>query len=310
MKKDIIIIGAGPAGLTAGLYAARAKMNTVIFERFMTGGQIASTMEISNYPGAPEGISGPEFGMRIREQAEAFGAKIMDVEVLRVDFSGELKKVYTSEGEFEAPVVIIAGGTQPRAMGAVGEDKFKGRGISYCATCDAAFFEGLHVYVIGGGDTAVEEAGFISNFARKVTIVHRRDELRAAKSIQEKAFNNPKIDFIWDSVVDEVRGNQRIESFILRNLKTGERREITPEEGDLMFGLFVLVGFVPESKLYEGQVEMIDGYIPTDETMMTNVPGVFAAGDIRVKRVRQVVTATSDGAIAAIEAEKYLEGKK
>ena len=281
-------------------------MDTVIFEKGAPGGQISLTMEIENYPGLPVGMSGPEFSMRMYEQAAFFGAEIISAEVESVDLSGEMKKVITAEGEYTAPVVIIANGAHPKDIGIPGENEFRGRGISYCATCDAAFFENLHVYVVGGGDTAVEEAGYVTNYAKKVTIIHRRDELRASKFLQERAFNNPKIDFMWDSVIEEVKGTQRVESFVVRNVKTGETTEIFPDEGDSMFGLFVLIGMVPETSLYEGQIEMKDGYILTDERMMTNIKGVFGVGDIRDKRVRQVVTATSDGAIAAVEAEKYL----
>jgi len=202
--------------------------------------------------------------------------------------------------------VIIATGAVPRPIGCPGEKELTGRGVSYCATCDAAFFEDMEVFVVGGGDSAVEEAIYLTKFARKVTIIHRRDELRAAKSIQEKAFKNEKIDFMWDTVVTEFKGDGILESMVVKNVKTGEEREIFADEEDGTFGVFVFVGYSPATKLFEGIIEMENGYIKTDEDMRTNIPGVFAAGDNRVKSLRQVVTATADGAIAAVQAEKYI----
>ena len=220
---------------------------------------------------------------------------------------GKVKKLVGSKGEYEAKTVIIATGAFPRPIGCENEGRFVGKGISFCATCDASFFEDFEVYVVGGGDSAVEEALYLTKFARKVTIIHRRDELRAAKSIQEKAFANDKIDFLWDTVVEKVDGDGLLSSMVVKNKKTNELTTITADEEDGMFGLFGFIGFLPKSELFEGQLELENGYIVTDADMKTNIDGVFAAGDIRVKSLRQVVTATADGAIAAVQAGKYIE---
>ncbi|MDY0236487.1 MAG: thioredoxin-disulfide reductase [Gudongella sp.] len=307
MIYDLIIIGSGPAGLSAGLYAARARMNTLIIEKEAAGGQIATTDEVANYPGSIEHATGPSLVHRMVEQAESFGAKTVSDTIESVDFSGKVKILKGEKEEYQAKAVILATGAVPKHIGCPGEKELTGRGISYCATCDGAFFEDLEVYVIGGGDSAVEEAMFLTKFARKVTIVHRRDELRAAKSIQEKAFANPKMDFLWDSVITEVKGDGLLESMLVKNVKTNEVTEIFADEDDGTFGIFVFIGYDPANKLFEGLVNMEKGYIITDDNMKTNVDGVFAAGDNRVKSLRQVVTAVSDGAIAAIQAEKYID---
>lgn len=307
MIYDVIIIGAGPAGLAAGLYASRARLNTLIIEKEGDGGQIATTDEVANYPGSIENASGPSLTARMVEQANEFGAKKISDEIKSVDFSGKIKVLKGSKEEYQAKSVIIATGAVPRPIGCPGEKEFVGRGVSYCATCDAAFFEDLEVYVMGGGDTAVEEAMYLAKFARKVTIIHRRDELRAAKSIQEKAFKHDKLDFIWDSAITEIKGDGIVESMTVKNLKTGEEREIVADEDDGTFGIFPFIGYLPATKLFDGIIDIEDGYIRTDEDMKTNVEGVFAAGDVRVKSLRQVVTATADGAIAAVQAEKYIE---
>lgn len=307
MHYDIIILGGGPAGLSAGLYAARAKMRTLIIERKVAGGQIAMTDEISNYPGTEKNLSGEELARRMREQAESFGCAFVSENVVSVELEGACKRVTTDEQAYEASVVILAMGAHPRKLGIENEEKFSGRGISFCATCDAPFFEGLDTYVVGGGDSAVEEAIFISKFAKRVTIIHRRDELRAAKSIQERAFENPKIEFMWDSVVTGLSGDKRLTSFTVKNVKTGEEKTIG--EG-AFFGLFVMIGLVPETELVKDVVKLENGYIVTDENMSCGIEGVYAAGDIRKKEVRQVVTATSDGAIAAVLAARYLDEKK
>ncbi|RVU54587.1 thioredoxin-disulfide reductase [Anaerosphaera multitolerans] len=303
MLYDLIVLGAGPAGLTAGLYGARAKLKTLVIEKGIEGGQISNTTDVENYPGTPN-ISGFELSHTVRKQAESFGAEFVSDEVIEADLKDKIKKIKTKEKEYEAKTVIIATGATPRKLGFPGEDIFEGRGISYCATCDAAFYQDFDVYVIGGGDSAVDEALFISKFAKKVYIVHRRDELRAAKSLQDRAFSNEKIDFIWDSVVEEIKGDKIAEELVLRNLKTGELTSIKQADGP--FGIFIFVGFIPETQIFEGQIEMEKGYIKTDEDMNTNIEGVFAAGDLRVKNLRQVVTATADGAIAAVNAEKYI----
>ena len=304
---DVIILGGGPAGLTAGLYAGRSRLSTLIIEKGQDGGQIAITDEIENYPGQMvEGESGPSLIARMTEQAKKFGAERCSDVIKSVDLSGDVKKLVGTKGEYEAKCVIIATGAFPKPIGCENEGKFTGKGISFCATCDAAFFEDFEVYVVGGGDSAVEEAMYLTKFARKVTIIHRRDELRAAKSIQEKAFANPKIAFMWDSVVVKVDGDELLSSMTVKNVKTGELTTVEADEDDGLFGLFGFIGYNPNSQLFEGMLDMENGYIKTDDNMHTNIPGVFAAGDIRVKSLRQVVTAAADGAIAAMQAEHYI----
>lgn len=304
---DVVIIGEGPAGLAAGLYASRSRLKTLIVEKEKAGGQIVTTDEVANYPGSIENASGPSLINRMVEQAKEFGAEMQLDTIKEVELEGEIKVLKGDKGEYKAKTVIIATGAQPRKIGCPGETEFTGRGVSYCATCDAAFFEDMEVFVVGGGDTAVEEGMYLTKFARKVTLIHRRDELRAAKSIQEKAFANEKMHFMWDSVVKEIKGDGIVESMLVENVKTGEVTEIVADEEDGTFGIFVFIGFLPNTKLFEGIIEMENGYIVTDQDMRTNIPGVFAAGDCRVKSLRQVVTATADGAIAAIQAEKYIE---
>ena len=304
---DVIILGGGPAGLTAGLYAGRSRLSTLIIEKGQDGGQIAITDEIENYPGQMvEGESGPSLIARMTGQAKKFGAERCTDAIKSVELEGEVKKLVGTKGEYLAKCVIIATGAFPKPIGCGNEGKFTGKGISFCATCDAAFFEDFEVYVVGGGDSAVEEAMYLTKFARKVTIIHRRDELRAAKSIQEKAFANPKIAFMWDSVVVRVDGDDLLNSMTVKNVKTGELTTVEADEEDGLFGLFGFIGYNPNSKLFEGMLEMENGYIKTDDNMHTNIPGVFAAGDIRVKSLRQVVTAAADGAIAAMQAEHYV----
>ena len=305
---DVIILGAGPAGLAAGLYAGRSCLKTLIIEKGQDGGQIAITDEIENYPGQRVDIeeSGPSLIARMTAQAKKFGAERVSDMIKSVELEGEVKKLVGAKGEYFGKTVILATGAFPRPIGCKNEGKFVGKGISFCATCDASFFEDFEVYVVGGGDSAVEEAMYLSKFARKVTIIHRRNELRAAKSIQEKAFANPKIAFMWDTVVEEVCGDELMDSMIVKNVKTGEETRIEADPDDGIFGLFGFIGYNPNSALFEGQVELDHGYIVTDADMHTNIPGVFAAGDIRVKSLRQVVTAAADGAIAAMQCEKYI----
>ena len=304
---DVIVLGAGPAGLTAGLYAGRSRLSTLLIEKGQDGGQIAITNEIENYPGQVEGDSGPSLIARMTKQCEHFGVERVSDMIKEVELTGPVKKLIGVKGEYEAKCVIIATGAFPRPIGCKNEGKFVGKGISFCATCDASFFEDLEVYVVGGGDAAVEEAMYLTKFARKVTIIHRRDELRAAKSIQEKAFKNEKLHFMWNTVVDEVDGEDDILSkMIVKNTKTGELTTIEADEDDGLFGLFGFIGLLPKSDLFEGVIDMDKGYIKTDDNMHTNVEGVYAAGDIRVKSLRQVVTAAADGAIAAMQAEKYI----
>ncbi len=305
---DLIIIGAGPAGLSAGLYAGRARLNTLIIEKQKNGGQIVITDEIENYPGCIEGETGPSLIDRMVKQTEKFGVDHVFDTVTDMDLTGDVKTVKCLHEEYSAKAVIIAAGANPVNIGCPGEKEFSGKGVSYCATCDAAFFEDFEVYVVGGGDAAVEEAMYLTKFARKVTIIHRRNELRAARSIQDKAFANPKIDFMWDTVVEEIKGDGIVESMVVKNVKTGELTEVFADEDDGTFGIFVFIGFRPNTEVFKGHVEMDEkGYILTDPDMHTNVPGVFAAGDIRQKSLRQVVTACADGAIAAVQAGKYIE---
>ncbi|MCT4617818.1 MAG: thioredoxin-disulfide reductase [Marinisporobacter sp.] len=305
---DIVIIGAGPAGLAAGLYAARAKMKTLILERDKTGGQIVTTNEVANYPGSIQNATGPSLIARMVEQTEEFGAERKKDTVIDVDFTEKIKVIKGEKEEYKAKAVIIANGATPRPIGCPGERELTGKGVSYCATCDADFFTDLEVFVIGGGDSAVEEAMYLTKFARKVTIVHRRDELRAAKSIQDKAFKNEKMNFMWDTVVEEIKGDGIVESVIFKNKKTEETNEYHADEDDGTFGIFPFVGYKPQSDVFKEKIELNEsGYVITDADMKTNVAGVFAAGDIRVKSLRQVVTATADGAIAAVTAEKYIE---
>ena len=304
---DVIILGAGPAGLAAGLYAGRSCLKTLIIEKGQDGGQIAITDEIENYPGQiVEGESGPSLIARMTAQAKKFGAERVSDMIKSVELEGEVKKLVGAKGEYLGKTVILATGAFPRPIGCKNEGKFVGKGISFCATCDANFFEDFEVFVVGGGDSAVEEAMYLTKFARKVTIIHRRDELRAAKSIQEKAFKNPKLFFMWDSVVDEVQGDELLNKMIIKNVKTGELTTYEADEDDGLFGLFGFIGMIPNSGLFEGIIDMDRGYIKTDDNMRTNIPGVYAAGDIRVKSLRQVVTAAADGAIAAMQCEKYI----
>ena len=304
---DVVILGAGPAGLAAGLYAGRSCLKTLIIEKGQDGGQIAITDEIENYPGQiVEGESGPSLIARMSEQAKKFGAERVSDVIKSVELEGSVKKLVGAKGEYYGKTVILATGAFPRPIGCKNEGKFVGKGISFCATCDANFFEDFEVFVVGGGDSAVEEAMYLTKFARKVTIIHRRDELRAAKSIQEKAFKNPKMNFLWDTVVEEVDGDELLNKMTLKNVKTGELTTFEADEDDGLFGLFGFIGMIPNSTLFEGQIDMEYGYIKTDDNMHTNIEGVYAAGDIRVKSLRQVVTAAADGAIAAMQAEKYL----
>lgn len=303
---DVVIIGEGPAGLSAGIYAARAKMKTLIVEKEKAGGQIVITEEIANYPGSVENASGPSLIARMVEQADSFGAERVLDTIKEVDFDGKIKVLKGEKNEYKAKTVIVATGAKSRPIGCPGEKELVGKGVSYCATCDADFFTDLEVYVVGGGDAAVEEAMYLTKFARKVTIIHRRDELRAAKSIQEKAFKNDKIHFMWDTVVTEIKGDGVVESMVVKNKKTGEETEVFPDEEDGIFGIFVFIGYTPVTELFEGRLDMEKGYILTDEDMNTSVPGIFAAGDCRKKSLKQVVTAAADGAIAAVQAEKYI----
>lgn len=299
---DCLIIGGGPAGLSAAIYASRGKLNTVVFERSKIGGQAAITDDIENYPGSVEEATGPKIVKRMREQAESFGTCFVMEEVKKVELSGKIKKVITTKGCYEGKTVIIATGAEHMKLNVPGEEEFIGKGVSYCATCDADFFTDLDVVVVGGGDSAVQEALYLTKFAKNVTIIHRRDKLRANKCLQDKAFKNPKIKFLWDSVVERIEGDGIVEKIIVRNVKTGELKEVKTD------GVFIFIGMKPSTEIFKGLIEMDErGYILTDENMRTNIEGVFAAGDCRAKLLRQIVTAAADGAIAAVAAERYIE---
>lgn len=302
---DVAIVGGGPAGLSAGLYASRGKMSAIIIEKAKWGGQAATTEELENYPGSMEHPTGPKVMERMRAQAEAFGTEMMKEEVVGYDFSGDIKIVKLAKGEeIKAKSVIFATGAQPMLLGAPGEMELRGKGVSYCATCDADFFTELEVVVIGGGDAAVEESIYLTKFADKVTIVHRRDEFRAAKSLVAKAMENEKIDIIWNTVVEEIYGDGIVEGVKMKNIQTGETTDFRCD------GVFVFVGTKPITETIKGHIELDPkGYVIADEEMRTSVEGVYAAGDVRVKSLRQVITACADGAIAAVNAEKYIEKK-
>ncbi|WP_321494724.1 thioredoxin-disulfide reductase [uncultured Desulfobacter sp.] len=298
---DLVIIGAGPAGLTAGLYAARARMNVLLIEKSVPGGQILVTDWIENYPGFPEGISGFDLAEKIKEQALSLGLTIETADVKGLDLSGTTKEVILKEKRIKTKSLIIASGASPRKPG-VGEDKFMGKGISFCATCDGPFFRDKVVVAVGGGDTAVQESIFLTKFAKKVYVVHRRDELRATKILQERAFSNDKIEFLWDSVVTGMDGFFSVEKVKVKNLKTGNESEIEAN------GCFIWIGILPNTEFIKGEVKTDEtGFILVDSKMQTNVPGVFAIGDVRDTPLRQIATAVGDGAIAAVSAEHYVE---
>lgn len=301
---DVVIIGGGPAGLAAGLYASRSKLNVLNIEKGKFGGQATTTADLENYPGSIENCTGTSLTQRMKKQSEDFGTKFVKDEVLDMDLSGDVKILKCRNNEYRTKTIIIATGADPKLGGFTNERELRGRGVSYCATCDADFFEGLDVAVIGGGDSAITEAIYLTKFAETVTVIHRRDALRAAKSLQEKAFNNPKIKFIWDSVVLEAKGDEILEGLVVKNVKTGETSEVPVN------GVFVFVGLNPITSIFAKYIKLNErGYIPTDTEMRTNVEGVFAAGDCRVKTLRQVITAAADGAIAAVTAEEYINEK-
>lgn len=298
---DVIIIGAGPAGLTAGIYAARGGLKTGIIEMAMPGGQAASTEKIENYPGFPEGIGGYELMNKFHQQAQAYGAEFIFEQAQRLELTGSIKKIIADSQTYEARAVIVAAGSQPRLLGVPGEDIFHGRGVSYCATCDGAFFKGKKVVVVGGGDAALEEGEYLTRFAAEVTIVHRRAEFRAAEILVDRAKNNPKVRFELDSIVEEIIGAEQVEGVRLRNLKSDQTKYLSID------GVFIYVGTRPNDKFLKGELNAEEhGYITTDNLLRTNIPGVFAAGDIRNTPLRQVATAVGDGALAAVEVEKYL----
>lgn len=301
MRFDIIIIGAGPAGLSAAIYGARGGLKTAIFEKGMVGGQINVTDEVENYPGFEEPLSGFDLTDKMRKQAERFGAAFIDEEIIAIGMEGLCKVIETSENKYRAKSLIICTGAHPRRLNVPGEERLTGRGVSYCATCDGALYRDKVVAVVGGGDSAIEEGIFLTRFAKKVYVIHRRDQLRAQKIIQERAFRNPKMEFIWDTVIQEIHGEKKVEKLELVNRKT-QHISMLPVDG-----IFIYVGILPNNELLESRIELDSaGFVLTDQNMHTNVPGIYAAGDIRHTVLRQVVTATSDGAIAAWSAEKWI----
>jgi thioredoxin reductase (NADPH) len=298
---DVIIVGAGPAGLTAGIYAGRAGMSALILERVFPGGQIARAHIVENYPGFPDGVEGVELGIRFKEHAERHGAVIESAEVTSYSLDGEIKKVFTSDKTYEARTIILAMGAAYKTLGLYSEKRFLGTGVSYCATCDGPFFRGKDVVVVGGGDTAIEDALYLANFVNRVYVVHRRDELRAQMALQKAAKQNERIEFVWNSEVDTITGDTVVQGVRVRNNKTQEMRLIPCS------GVFVAIGTVPHTDEVKAQVKTdAFGYIITDDGMHTNLPGVFAAGDIVAKSLRQVVTAAADGAIAIYSAQAFL----
>lgn len=299
---DIIIIGSGPAGLSAAIYAQRACLDTIVIEKNgISGGQVLNTWEVDNYPGFP-GVTGFELSRQFREHANKLGARVVQDEVVQVEFSGNVKKVVCEEETYEARCVILASGAHHRTLEVPGEEELRGAGVSYCATCDGAFFRGRTVAVVGGGDAALEDAIFLARMCEKVYIVHRRDKLRGAKRLQERLQALENIEFVWNSETVAIEGDAQVEALRLRQTKTGEERRLDVE------GVFIAVGIAPESELYAGQLELDEqGYIRADESGQTSVPGVFAAGDVRTKALRQILTAASDGANCVASAERYLQ---
>ena len=299
--EDLIIIGAGPAGLTAGLYAARARLRTVLLERLVPGGQILTTDWVENYPGFPDGISGFELVDRMKRQAEKFGLFIESREVTGLELSAGPKIVVTGKGNLETRALILACGATPQKLGIQGEELLTGKGVSYCATCDGPFFRDEEVAVIGGGDTAVEEAIFLTRFARKVYLVHRRDELRAIKLLQDRALAEEKIKILWDTIHTAILGETQVEGLALQNVKSQEASRLEVK------GVFVFIGYRPNNELVKEALDLDEwGFVKTSNDMETSIPGVFAAGDIRSKLLRQVSTAVGEGALATFAAEKYL----
>jgi thioredoxin reductase (NADPH) len=300
--ENVIIIGSGPAGLTAAIYAARANLSPLLITGHELGGQIATTTEVENYPGFPEGVTGPQLYQMVQRQAERFGTRFQFDTVTEVDLQNRPFRVKTSGETYEAKAIIICTGAAPRELGVPGEKEFRGRGVSYCATCDGFFFNGKEVIVVGGGDSALQEGLFLTKFASKVHVVHRRDQLRAGVTLQSRATKNEKMDYIWDTIVTEIMGDQAVNAVRLKNVKSGE------EEDRPIGGVFIYIGHIPNSQLFAGQLEMDEeGYVIVDSRMHTSVPGVFAAGEIHDKLFRQAISSAGFGCMAAIEVERYLD---
>lgn len=302
--KDIAVIGAGPAGFTAGIYAVRSGLDAVVFEREAPGGQVLGTDSIENFPGFPGGINGAELMSRFEQHARGLGVAIESDEVLEIQHGEGFFVLRTRKGEVRTKTVVLATGAGPRPLGVEGEERLRGRGVSFCAVCDGFFFRDQEVAVVGGGDAAVEEANYLTRFCSKVYLIHRRDELRAVKSIQKRVLENPKVEVLWNKVVAEIRGENAVEELALKDTRTGEPGVLK------VGGVFIYIGLVPNSGLYRGLADLDErGFVKTDVEMRTSVPGLFAAGDVRVTPLRQVVTAVADGAVAAIAAEKYITGQ-
>ncbi len=301
--RNIIILGSGPAGLTAAIYAARANLSPLVVEGMQPGGQLTITTEVENYPGFPEGIQGPELMEKFREQAKRFGTEFAVGDVTDVDLSKQPFTLTAGDKKFQGKTLVVSTGASAKLLGIEAEKKLMGKGVSACATCDGFFFKGKEIAVVGGGDTALEEATFLTRFASKVTVIHRRDKLRASKIMQDKAMKNPKIAWIWDSAVEDIMGQGKVEILVLKNLKTGQKSEFKTE------GVFIAIGHQPNTQLFQGKLDMDDkGYLKTQPgSSATNVPGVFACGDVQDHRYRQAVTAAGTGCMAAMDAEKYLE---
>jgi thioredoxin reductase (NADPH) len=302
---EVITIGGGPAGLTAGLYTSRSRFNTLLIEIGLLGGQMTTTEVIENYPGFPQGINGDELSRLMEEQAKRFGLEVVSQEVVEVKLEGERKLVKTDESTYLCDALIICTGTEYRKLGIPGEKEFTGKGVSYCATCDAAFFKDSQIVVVGGGDSALTEALFLTKFAKELTIIHRRDVLRGTKIYQERVLSNPKIKMLWNSVVQKIKGDSIVRSIVIKNVKTGEIDEFNTE------GVFLFVGVSPRTQFLKNLITFDEaGYIVTDENCETSIKGIFAAGDCRKKLLRQIATAVGDGATAAFATEKYLEERK
>ncbi|MFC2027866.1 thioredoxin-disulfide reductase [Chloroflexota bacterium] len=298
---QVIIIGGGPAGLTAGIYATRAGLNTLLVEKMVPGGQITTSEWVENYPGFPQGISGFDLGQLMEDQARKYGLEIRMAEVTGMDISEGRKILKTSEDDYSASAVIIAAGSEHAKLGIPGEEELVGKGISYCATCDGPFFRDREVAVIGGGDVAIADALFLSRFSSKVSVIHRRDQLRASKILQDRAFENGKIEFIWDTVIDAIEGDDTVKALQLRNVKTEDKSNLQ------VGGVFMAVGNKPNTEYLTGFLKLApNGTIPVNIQMETEIPGVYAAGDIREGSIRQVVAAAGDGAIAAMAAERFI----
>jgi len=300
-KFDVVIIGGGPSGYTAGIYCSRAGYDTLILSGILPGGQLVNTTEVENYPGFEKGIMGPDLMIEMRKQTQRMGTTIIDDEVVDVDFRHKPFKVLTASEEYEGRAVIIATGANPRKLGLPGEQTFAGKGVSYCATCDGPFFRNQELIVVGGGDSAVEEATFLTKFATTVHLVHRRETLRASKIMQERAEKNNKIKFHWNSAVIDIKGDQKMQQAVLKNIKTGEEKTLG------VAGLFVAIGHEPNTKLFNKQIDLDDeGYIILKNKTHTNIEGVFAAGDVHDRNYRQAITAAGFGCMAAIDVDKYL----